>query len=100
MKNFIKKEFIKHINSNFIDLVINNSKYNDNHYIKSINLWGKGNHAKNKSNYLASKTHIEKLIQTFGEKDFYNDSYLEIGCGEGIDLKYVLQNFNIIMFMQ
>ena len=95
MKNFVKKEFIKHINSNFIDLVINNSKYNENHYIKSINLWGKGNHAKNKLNYLGNNTHIEKLIKIFGKKDFYNDNYLEIGCGEGIDLKYVLENFDI-----
>ena len=95
MKNFIKEEFIKNIKSSFLDLVNNNPKFSDTHYTKSINLWGKGNHAKNKSNYLGTKTHIEKLIQTFGEKDFYNDSYLEIGCGEGIDLKYVLQNFNI-----
>ena len=55
--------------------------FQENHYVKSINLWGKGNHAENKLNYLGHKTHIEKLIKVFGENDFNNDNYLEIGCG-------------------
>ena len=94
MKNFVRKEFINCANNTFIDLVEDNLLFQENHYVKSINLWGKGNHAENKLNYLGHKTHIEKLIKVFGENDFNNDNYLEIGCGEGIDLKYVVEHFN------
>ena len=95
MKNFVRKEFINYANNTFIDLVEDNLLFQENHYVKSINLWGKGNHAENKLNYLGHKTHIEKLIKVFGEKDFHNDNYLEIGCGEGIDLKYVIEHFKL-----
>ena len=91
MKNFVK--IINYANNTFIDLVEDNLLFQENH-VKSINLWGKGNHAENKLNYLGHKTHIEKLIKVFGENDFNNDNYLEIGCGEGIDLKYVVEHFN------
>ena len=37
---------------------------------------------------------IEKLIKNFGAKDFVNENYLEIGCGEGIDLNYVVNKYN------
>ena len=96
MIGFLKKEFLKNINLNYIDLIESNEFiFNDSHYKKTLELWGKGNHANNKLKHDGNDTHIEKLIDTFGNEDFTKNSYLEIGCGEGIDLNYVVKNFKI-----
>ncbi len=96
MIGFLKKEFLKKINFNYLDLIkVNKFKFNDSHYKKTLELWGKGNHAGNKLKHDGNDTHIEKLIETFGKEDFNKNSYLEIGCGEGIDLNYVVKNFQI-----
>ena len=96
MIGFLKKEFLKNINSNYLDLINpNEDKFKDIHYKKTLELWGKGNHADNKLKYDGNETHVEKLIKTFGSEDFNKNNYLEIGCGEGIDLNYVVKNFEI-----
>lgn len=96
MFQFLKKEFFKKINSNYLDLIKPNEyKFKESHYTKTFELWGKGNHANNKSKYDGNETHIEKLIETFGSEDFNKNNYLEIGCGEGIDLNYIVKNFRI-----
>lgn len=94
--NILKKEFAINKNSNYLDLVnTNKSEFRDNHYKKTLELWGKGNHVKKKLKHDGNDTHIEKLIETFGDKDFNVVNYLEIGCGQGIDLYYLLKNFDI-----
>jgi ubiquinone/menaquinone biosynthesis C-methylase UbiE len=96
MIRFLKKKFLKNFNSNYLDLITPNEfEFKDSHYKKTLELWGKGNHNNNKSKYDGNETHIEKLIETFGSEDFNKNSYLEIGCGEGIDLNYVVKNFKI-----
>ena len=96
MIGYLKKEFLKNINLNYLDLIESNEFiFKDSHYKKTLELWGKGNHANNKLKHDGNDTHIEKLIETFGKEDFNKNSYLEIGCGEGIDLNYVIKNFEI-----
>ena len=96
MNGYLKKEFQKNTDSNYLDLIESNEFiFKDSHYKKTLELWGKGNHANNKLKHDGNDTHIEKLIETFGKEDFNKNSYLEIGCGEGIDLKYVIKNFEI-----
>lgn len=91
----LKKKFIKDQNSKYINLIdLDKTKLTTKHYKKTLELWGKGNHTKNKLKHDGDNTHIEKLIQIFGKKDFQINNYLEIGCGEGIDLYYALKNFN------
>ena len=88
------KEKIKNKNLNFVDLIEGIPKFsNDNHYKKSIELWGKGNHSSNKDKHDGGDTHIEKIIEHFGDEDFKKENFLEIGCGEGIDLKGVSNIF-------
>ena len=44
--NFLKYEFSKNINKNYLDLISKNYKFiNDPFYLKTLNLWGKGIHA-------------------------------------------------------
>lgn len=96
MINFLKESFLKNIDGNYLDLIMSNELIlKDIHYKKTLELWGKGNHANNKLKHDGNDTHIEKLIETFGNEEFIKNSYLEIGCGEGIDLNYVLKNFKI-----
>ena len=94
MKELIKDKFKSKINNNFLDLISDiESKINDKHYIKTLDLWGSGNHEKNREKHDdGTDTHIEKLIEVFGSNNF-KGNFLEIGCGEGIDLRYIKKNF-------
>ena len=94
--NFLKFEFSKDIKKNYLDLISKNNKFiNDPFYLKTLNLWGKGIHVRNKKKHKVNDTHIEKLLIYFKLNKFAK-SYLEIGCGEGIDIKYIVNNFNFI----
>tara|TARA_B100001057_G_scaffold387648_1_gene394891 strand:- start:373 stop:1284 length:912 start_codon:yes stop_codon:yes gene_type:complete len=97
----IKQIYKSKIKKNFLNLIDENLK-KDSHLIKSSNLWGKNLHKKNdnipegfekKFNYGDGvDTHIEKVIQEFDLEIKYGN-FLEIGCGPGIDLRYVIKNF-------
>tara|TARA_B100000787_G_scaffold124396_1_gene93742 strand:- start:5115 stop:6011 length:897 start_codon:yes stop_codon:yes gene_type:complete len=94
---FLLKKYQEQNKSNYLDLIEpNQDEFKERHYQKTFDLWGKGNNAKNKLKFDGNDTHIEKIIETFGKEDFMinGDSYLEIGCGEGIDLNYFTKNFN------
>ena len=43
------------------------------------------------------ENHIEKVIREF-DLNTDNQNFLEIGCGTGIDLRYIIQNFNFNKF--
>jgi ubiquinone/menaquinone biosynthesis C-methylase UbiE len=90
----LKQEFQKKVENNFINLVNEKELINDFHYKKTINLWGQNNHKKNKSKHVAEDTHIEKVLVEY-PIDTSIDNYLEIGCGEGIDVNFLQKNYKI-----
>ena len=64
--NFLKCEFSKDIKKNYLDLISKNNKFiNDPFYLKTLNLWGKGIHVRNKKKHKVNDTHIEKLLEYF-----------------------------------
>ena len=87
----LKEEFQGKVKKNFINLINEKELINDFHYEKTINLWGKNNHKKNKIKHIAEDTHIEKVLIEYPIEDSI-DNYLEIGCGEGIDVNYLQNN--------
>jgi ubiquinone/menaquinone biosynthesis C-methylase UbiE len=90
----LKEEFQGKVKKNFINLINEKQLINDFHYEKTINLWGKNNHKKNKTKHIAEDTHIEKVLIEYPLEDSI-DNYLEIGCGEGIDVNYLQNNYKI-----
>ena len=90
----LKEEFQGKVKQNFINLINEKELINDLHYEKTINLWGKNNHKKNKTKHIAEDTHIEKVLIEYPIEDSI-DNYLEIGCGEGIDVNYLQNNYKI-----
>ncbi len=93
----VKNIYKKKINKNFIDNINEKKLRKDLHYKKTLDLWGLNNHKNNKNKYVASNTHIEKVISEFPiSKKIEN--FLEIGCGDGIDLRYLIKNYKIKNF--
>lgn len=93
---FIKENFQRLGDSNFINLLQDNEI---DHIAKiSLSTWGQGNHAQNKEAYKYGSSHIKIFFKIF-DKENFRGSFLEIGCGEGIDLVNEiinLSNLNII----
>ena len=71
---------------NYIDLVDKNLSKKDTHINQSINVWGSGNHKKNRKSYNSNTFHIDIFFELFDKSNFVGN-FLEIGCGEGIDLR-------------
>ena len=92
MKN-ISKEYKKYINGNLVDVLNYNKINKDKFYQKTLNLWGKNNHKKNKKKHDGNNTHIEKVIEIFPLKENI-ENFLELGCGEGIDLRFLIKKKN------
>ena len=92
--NLVKNKFKKKIKNNLIDTIDEVELKTDFHYKKTLDLWGLNNHKKNKKKYNADKTHIEKVILEFPVKKKI-ENFLEIGSGDGIDLRYIKKNFII-----
>ena len=91
MKLF-KDEIKVFCNGNYIDLIDEKELIRNFHYKKTIDLWGKNNHKKNKTKHVAENSHIEKVLTNFPIEQTINN-YLEIGCGEGIDINYIKNNY-------
>lgn len=90
---FIKKNFQQLVDSNFINLL----QSNDIDYIAKISLstWGQGNHSKNREVYKYGSSHIKIFFDIFGKENF-RGNFLEIGCGEGIDLINEIVNISYL----
>jgi len=93
MKLF-NEEIQKKIRGNYINLINEKELIKNFHYKKTINLWGKNLHKENKISHIRGITHIEKLLTEFPIENNI-ESFLEIGCGEGIDLYYLKNNYKI-----
>ena len=103
----INSKYLSKIKDNYLDLINEELINNDPHLKKSLNLWGENLHKKNvdlpegfKLKFINDEeleTHIEKVIRKFNlEKNSKN--FLEIGCGSGIDLRYIIKNLNFKKF--
>lgn len=90
----LKDQFKNKAKANFIDLTDEKEWLNDFHYKKTLNLWGQNNHKNNKTKHVAENSHIEKVLTNFPIEQTINN-YLEIGCGEGIDINYIKNNYKI-----
>ena len=100
--NIIKPRYKDKITNIYLDLVNEDLLINDPHYKKTFNFWGKNLHKNNKNNPRGSKTkfapgdkletHIKKVFNEFSF-DLNIKNYLEIGCGQGIDLRFVIQRY-------
>jgi SAM-dependent methyltransferase len=93
MKLYLKK-FRHKIKGNLLDVIDERNLAKDLHYKKTFSLWGLNNHKNNKKIYNANASHIEKIIYEFPIKKKI-DNFLEIGCGDGIDLRYLKKNFKV-----
>ena len=96
MKLF-KDEIKNFYNGNYIDLINEKELIRNFHYKKTIDLCGKNNHKNNKLKHLAEDSHIKKMLIEF-PIDRSIENYLEIGCGEGIDVNYINNNYKIHNF--
>ena len=83
-------------NANYIDLINENFSKKDKHIIQSINVWGSGNHKHNRKNYNSNTNHIDIFFELFGKNNFVGN-FLEIGCGEGIDLRNRILKINNLL---
>ena len=90
----LKEELQERVERNFINLINEKELINDFHYKKTINLWGQNVNKKNKSKHIAEDTHIEKVLIEYPIENNI-DNYLEIGCGEGIDVNYLQNKYKI-----
>mgnify|MGYP001480402390 CR=1 FL=1 len=100
--DIIKSIYKNKINNNFLEIIDENLILKDPHLKKSTNLWGENLHKKNKNIPEGFKkkfeygdgveTHIEKVFSEFTIETKLNN-YLEIGCGPGIDLRYIIKNY-------
>ena len=90
----LKEELQEKVQRNFINLINEKELINDFHYKKTINLWGQNVNKKNKSKHISEDTHIEKVLIEYPIENNI-DNYLEIGCGEGIDVNYLQNNYKI-----
>ena len=101
LKSLIKDNLQKKIKNNFLDNFNDSSvKYfsykKKLFYQRTLNLWGKESHKKNKDLHNVNiKTHIEMLFKYIPMTHF-KGNLLEIGCGEGIDMNYLLNKNNKI----
>ena len=101
--NLLKSKYLKKVKNNYLNLINEEFINKDSHYRKTLALWGKNLHKKNikKNGGFDShfnygdgiNSHIEKVLKEYSIGKNYTN-YLEIGCGQGIDLRYVLNNFN------
>lgn len=105
--NIIKSHYINKINNNFLNLIDEKLLNNDSDLKKALSLWGENLHKRDEIKLDSFKkgfeyedkidTHIEKVLKEFNlEINFQN--YLEIGCGAGSDLRYIIKNFNFNNF--
>jgi len=99
----INSKYLDKIKDNYLDLINEELINNDPHLKKSLTLWGENLHKKNvdlpegfKLKFINDEeleTHIEKVIKKFVLKK-NSKNFLEIGCGSGIDLRYIIKNLN------
>ena len=95
LKSLIKDNLQKKIKNNFLDNFNDSSvKYfpykKKLFYQRTLNLWGKESHKKNKDLHNVNiKTHIEMLFKYIPMTHFKGNLF-EIGCGEGIAMNYSL----------
>tara|TARA_Y100000294_G_scaffold80220_1_gene75382 strand:+ start:275 stop:1276 length:1002 start_codon:yes stop_codon:yes gene_type:complete len=105
--DIINSKYLGKIKDNFLDLINEELINNDPHLKKSLNLWGENLHKKNVDlpdgfklkfgNDEGLENHIEKVIREFN-LETNSENFLEIGCGSGVDLRYIIKNFNFKKF--
>ena len=105
--HIIKSIYKNKINNNFLNIIDEELILKDPHLKRSTNLWGENLHKKNKNIPEGFRktfeygdgieTHIEKVFNEFKIETKLNN-YLEIGCGSGIDLRYIIKNYKFKNF--
>ena len=84
----LKKGYILESNK-LLDILDKDHLSSNEHLLKTLRVWGSGNHVNNRKNYNYEDpelTHVDYFFKLFDINEFQGD-FLEIGCGEGIDLR-------------